>query len=75
MTLDEQLSRSAKQLRFSQENLYVAVDALNELRDLAQSGSAEMACIDEALGKMGYTLLQKGKYAQWQNPCLINDHR
>ena len=69
MTLEEQLSRSAKQLRFSQENLNVAVGALNELRDLAESGSAEMACIDEALGKMGYT--------PWQqpHPCLVDDHR
>ena len=76
MTLDERLiEKQHKQLRVSQVNLYVAVEALNELRDLAQSGSAEMACIDEALGKMGYTLLKKGKYAQWQNPCLVNDHR
>ena len=36
-------------------SVQILTDALREIRELVPSGSAEMACIDEALGKVGVT--------------------
>lgn len=36
-------------------SVQILTDALRELRKLVPSGSAEMACIDEALGKVWNT--------------------
>ena len=36
-------------------SVQILTDALREFRELVPSGSAEMACIDEALGKVGIT--------------------